>query len=83
TCPLCRLSGEAGAIGGCYSLNTEYLFPYLIISAYKRQKTYPKNLPNIIGSEPTYPFFPSIQPLWCPLQGCTLCPSQGALVRWC
>ncbi|MBS7281203.1 MAG: hypothetical protein KIH09_15415, partial [Candidatus Freyarchaeota archaeon] len=41
----------AGAIGGCYSLNTEYLFPYLIISAYKRQKTYPKNLPNIIGAE--------------------------------
>ncbi|MBS7269212.1 MAG: hypothetical protein KIH10_10290, partial [Candidatus Freyarchaeota archaeon] len=36
---------------GCYSLNTEYLFPYLIISAYKRQKTYPKNLPNIIGLE--------------------------------
>ncbi|MBS7251350.1 MAG: hypothetical protein KIH08_12310, partial [Candidatus Freyarchaeota archaeon] len=31
--------------------NTEYLFPYLIISAYKRQKTYPKNLPNIIGLE--------------------------------
>ncbi|MBS7280870.1 MAG: hypothetical protein KIH09_13705, partial [Candidatus Freyarchaeota archaeon] len=46
-------SGEAGAIGGCYSLNTEYLFPYLIISAYKRQKTYPKNLPNIIGPKPS------------------------------
>ncbi|MBS7251782.1 MAG: hypothetical protein KIH08_14510, partial [Candidatus Freyarchaeota archaeon] len=44
--------GEAGAIGGCYSLNTEYLFPYLIISAYKRQKTYPKNLPNIIATLP-------------------------------
>ncbi|MBS7278628.1 MAG: hypothetical protein KIH09_02235, partial [Candidatus Freyarchaeota archaeon] len=47
---------EAGAIGGCYSLNTEYLFPYLIISAYKRQKTYPKNLPNIIGGTSAHTF---------------------------